>query len=319
MSRIRSLHPGQWTDEEFVACSMAARLLALALRNEADDNGVFEWKPLTIKMRCFPADSVVVADLLAELAAQDLIRQFQVGGKSYGAIKGFRRWQRPEKPKAWHPLPDSMRAYVGLSTNDPSPDEGNSPPSADRPPTDRQPVADQSPKVISEGRREEGGDKMEVEPPSEVVPPARDEPDECVVAVDAWNALASETGLPQVQRLTEPRRRSLKQRLAECGGIEGWNSALARIRGSPFLLGEGPKGWRADFDFVVQAKSFTKLMEGSYDGRNQDRTATDAAVRRAAIVAALGDELGAGGFDPGADAGRDDAWPGGGEIIDAPG
>ena len=31
MARIRSLHPGQWTDEAFVQCSAFARLLALGL------------------------------------------------------------------------------------------------------------------------------------------------------------------------------------------------------------------------------------------------------------------------------------------------
>ena len=56
MPRIRSVHPGQWTDENFVSCRPTARLLALGLRNEADDQGIFEWKPLTLKMRLFAAD-----------------------------------------------------------------------------------------------------------------------------------------------------------------------------------------------------------------------------------------------------------------------
>ena len=34
---------------------------------ESDDAGVFEWKPLQIKMRIFPADAVDVAAMLAEL------------------------------------------------------------------------------------------------------------------------------------------------------------------------------------------------------------------------------------------------------------
>lgn len=114
MARIRSIHPGQWTDEQFVSVSFAARLLALGLRNEADDNGVFEWKPITIKMRLFAADNVNVADLLDELSASDIVQRFDEGGKSFGAIRNFRRWQRPEKPNSVHPLPERLRKYVGL-------------------------------------------------------------------------------------------------------------------------------------------------------------------------------------------------------------
>ena len=85
-------------------------------------------------------------------------------------------------------------------------------------------------------------------------------------AVSGWNAMARQHGLSTVQRLTEPRRRSLKARLAECGGIEGWERALHLITESPFLLGQTGE-WKADFDFVLQAKSFTKLMEGTYGNR----------------------------------------------------
>ena len=86
-------------------------------------------------------------------------------------------------------------------------------------------------------------------------------------AFEAWNALASAEGLPKAQFLTPERRRKIKTRLGECGGLDGWRDALAKIRGSPWCLGENASGWRADLDFVLQRKSFTKLMEGSYDGR----------------------------------------------------
>ncbi|BBK37707.1 hypothetical protein STAQ_27850 [Allostella sp. ATCC 35155] len=114
MARIRSIHPGQWTDEEFVSLSFAARLLAIGLRNEADDHGVFEWKPITIKMKLFAADNVDVSALLDELVDARQIQRFEVDGKAYGAIRAFRRWQRPEKPKATFPLPRGLRAYIGL-------------------------------------------------------------------------------------------------------------------------------------------------------------------------------------------------------------
>ena len=83
MARIRSIHPGQWTDEDFVSLSPFARLLAIALRNEADDQGVFEWKPVTIKIKLFPADNVDVPALLDELVAARQIAR--IGSRSTGA------------------------------------------------------------------------------------------------------------------------------------------------------------------------------------------------------------------------------------------
>jgi hypothetical protein len=121
MSRIRSLHPGQWTDENFVSCSPFARLLALAIRGECDDQGVFEWKPITIKMRLFPADDVDVSALLAELVDTNQVLAFEHDGKAYGLVRNFRKFQRPQKPNAIFPLPDRHRTYVGIAPVDPVP------------------------------------------------------------------------------------------------------------------------------------------------------------------------------------------------------
>ena len=174
MARIRSMHPGQWTDEAFVSCSPMARLLAIALRNVADDQGVFEWKPLGLKMQIFPGDSVDVVALLAELSATDQVREYEASGKRYGAIRNFRKWQRPEKPKAVHPIAESILLYVGLSSNA-SPSQGalstteptsgtvQAPMDAAWSDVDRRPIDDQSPtsRGISIQRKEVGGRREE--------------------------------------------------------------------------------------------------------------------------------------------------------------
>ena len=289
MARIRSLHPGQWTDEDFVACSFPARLLALALRNEADDNGVFEWKPLAIKMRLFPADPVDVAALLDELSANRQVASFEESGKRYGVIRNFRRWQRPDKPKSWHPLPDTLRSYAGLVD--------------DRAPTARPPVADRSPNSSAEvgGRRkeeDEGGNPEEgggagapapspPEPdqprsqggalaPAPAAQPDRDPDDLLPIALDRttegeavrrWNAMAVQYDLPAVAKLTEARRRALRARLRDAGGIEGITAAIERVSRSAFCRGSSDRGWRADFDWFVSERGFTRLMEGKFDDR----------------------------------------------------
>jgi hypothetical protein len=112
MARIRSIHPGLFTDEAFMTASPHARLLIIGIWTEAWDDGVFEWKPLTLKARLFPVDAVNVADLLAELAGLDFVKQFETGGKQYGAIRNFQKYQRPKKPNSSRLLPEHMREYV---------------------------------------------------------------------------------------------------------------------------------------------------------------------------------------------------------------
>lgn len=115
MARIRSVHPAQFTDEAWVSCSAMARLLFIGLWTDADDRGVFEWRPLQIKMRLLPADHIDIGGLLDELADAGLLRRFE-DGASYGAIKDFQKYQRPQKPRAQYPLPDELVPFVtGIS------------------------------------------------------------------------------------------------------------------------------------------------------------------------------------------------------------
>ncbi|NTG48601.1 hypothetical protein G6M04_14505 [Agrobacterium rhizogenes] len=115
MSRIRSLHPGFFTDERLVSTSIAARMLFLGLGVEADDKGIFEWKPVTLKMRIFPADNFDVAALLDELERGEVLRSYEIDGRKYGAIRNFRRHQRPKTPNDIHPITPEFSIYVGLS------------------------------------------------------------------------------------------------------------------------------------------------------------------------------------------------------------
>jgi len=91
---------------------MAARVLLFGIWTDADDNGVFEWKPLSLKMRIFPADNIEVVDLLNELAAANVIKEFESGGRKWGAVRNFGKYQKPKKPHYKHELPNELRTYV---------------------------------------------------------------------------------------------------------------------------------------------------------------------------------------------------------------
>jgi hypothetical protein len=111
-----------------------------------------------------------------------------------------------------------------------------------------------------DARREEG---KEVSPVGDTPPPI----DEIAACVSAYNATADRAGWPKVQTVSRARRAALSQRLRECGGATGWEVALAKAEASDFLNGRTAKPFTASFDFLTQAKSFTRLMEGNYDNR----------------------------------------------------
>ena len=118
MGRIRSIHPSQWTDENFVECSFAARLLAIGIRNESDDNGIFEWKPVGLKMKLFPADAVDMASLLVELMKANQICQYELDGRVYGAVRNFKVYQSPKSPNFLFPVTAEILEYVGEQSLD---------------------------------------------------------------------------------------------------------------------------------------------------------------------------------------------------------
>lgn len=168
MARIRSLHATQWNDDDFIECSPFARLLALALRNFTDDQGVFEWKPSQIKRSCLPGDACDVKPLLRELIDHNQVRPFTVDGKDYGAIRNFGRWQRPKSPNSTYPLPAEFRKYVALRGADFGNGVASAPPISEMDDDEPVPISEKSIAEVG-GRRLEVGDKKKVS----VVPTSR--------------------------------------------------------------------------------------------------------------------------------------------------
>jgi hypothetical protein len=253
MSRIRSIHPGLWTDERFVCASPMARLFFMGLWNECDDYGSFEWSPLKLKMRLLPGDNADAVDLLAELADAGSVMRYEVGEKSYGAVRNFCQFQRPKKPNAVHPQTDEVRNWVNIearSTRDGSEEVPN-----------ELPTASESPR-----QRKDGGGNGKVEESSnEDLSVCTDPPPLTKSEIlDAWHQRMVPLGFPAVAKMTAHRERQLKARLKD-STLEEWQRAMDALERSAFCRGENDRGWRADFDFLLQPKSFTKLLEGAYD------------------------------------------------------
>lgn len=124
MSRIRSVHPGLASDEAFMTMTMAAKAAWPLLWTECDDAGVFEWKPIVLKARIFPAESLDFAAILSELVELGCVKRVEIEGKPYGLIRNFGKYQRPKSPAYKFPrpgvfsLPEEHRAYVAVFPKD---------------------------------------------------------------------------------------------------------------------------------------------------------------------------------------------------------
>ena len=105
---------------------------------------------------------------------------------------------------------------------------------------------------------------------------------------DHYNEVAEELGLPKCRVLTKTRLAQVKARVAEIGE-DGLHEAIDNLRDSAFCQGLNPRGWRASFDFVMQASSCIKLLEGAYsDGPAQRKMSNLERVMQDAVEGTSG-------------------------------
>ena len=241
MARIRTIKPDFWTDEKIVDLSAFARLLFIGTWNFADEHGRGEFSEKRMKMQILPGDPVDIHELLGEIREAGLIEVYDVEGKQYFQIKGFCKHQKTDRREV-----------------------------SKFPPPQNSPEIPLDPPTSASGKERKGKErkgKEEVAPKGACRPA---EPSDAQRVFEIYNETAKELGWPVAQAI-KPRLSKINARLRECGGVDGWQAAMAKARASPFLSGsdgrsDGHENWRPDLDFFLQAKSFTKLMEGSYDG-----------------------------------------------------
>jgi hypothetical protein len=232
-----------------------ARLFFMGLWNECDDYGSFEWAPLKLKMRLLPGDNADANELLSELIEAGSVLKYEVGGKAYGAVRNFCQYQRPKKPNSTFPQTAAVRQWVNIEARS-SRDGSEAVP-------DEFPTSSEIPRQ----RKEEGGRMEEIEEESsnedlsiETDPPPLSKSE----ILEAWHDRMVPLGFPAVRKMTAQRERQLAARLKD-STLEEWQRAMDALERSDFCRGKNDRGWRADFDFLLQPKSFTKLLEGAYD------------------------------------------------------
>lgn len=112
MPRIRSVKPEFWTDFDLASkLSRDARLLYVALWNNADEHARLPGDPRFVKGQCFPYDDdlgpVEIDALLDELVAAEKVTRYFVDGAPYLVIPSLGDHQRlePGKVASRHPAP----------------------------------------------------------------------------------------------------------------------------------------------------------------------------------------------------------------------
>lgn len=88
--------------------------------------------------------------------------------------------------------------------------------------------------------------------------------------VALYNSMLGDV-LPQVMKITEQRRRHIRARSKDlCPTLDRWKELFEAVRSSPFLLGENPRRWQCNFDWLLSEGAAAKVLEGVYGSRRKN-------------------------------------------------
>lgn len=81
--------------------------------------------------------------------------------------------------------------------------------------------------------------------------------------IDSYNAICGGR-LPKVTKLTDKRKRSIKNCLAQGITVNDLSRAFKAAANTPFLTGKNDRCWTANFDFIIKPDNIVKILEGAY-------------------------------------------------------
>ncbi len=112
MSRMRTIKPGFFTDDELAEVPVLGRLLFAGLWCLADREGRLEDRPRRIKAEVLPFDSCNIDRLLGQLADRGFIQRYEIDGHRFIQITNFTKHQNPhvKEPASTIPAPDEHGA-----------------------------------------------------------------------------------------------------------------------------------------------------------------------------------------------------------------
>jgi len=89
-------------------------------------------------------------------------------------------------------------------------------------------------------------------------------PTPCSRIFDMYNELSQARGLRSIKSISGKRKTQTNARLKEYG-IDGFVELFNKVADSVFLCGGGERGWKVDFDWLIDPANMQKVLEGKYD------------------------------------------------------
>lgn len=75
--------------------------------------------------------------------------------------------------------------------------------------------------------------------------------------------------LPDIKAWNKDRQKKSDQRWSEKPDFEYWTEVVKKLSASKFCTGGNDRGWRADFDFLLQPNTHVRAIEGRYDNNTK--------------------------------------------------
>ena len=233
MARKRMIDPNIWQSEDFGNLSDLAKLIFIGLFSLADDEGRGRCNPVYLKSTLFPyKEGLRSADVevaLSEISRTMSVVFYSCDEKSYYSLYNWSTWQKIDKPTdskipAFDENDENIRRIFV---------EGSS----------------RTSRKVAPNRIEENKKRIEQEEKRKRI-------------VEVYNLYC--TNLPQVQKLTDKREKSIDKFLKEFS-IEQFEEICKKANTSEFLTGKNDRKWKADFDFLMRTDKATNILENKYN------------------------------------------------------
>jgi len=247
MGRIRTIKPEFFKNlklfELEVETGLPLRLAFAGIWTVCDREGRFEWIPRQIKVDALPYDEVDFSRVLHALATRDFVRKYVVNGVEYGHVPAFADHQAINGKEK--------------SSNLPIPNENNELYRVDDAWVTRE-------QRVPQGKERKGKERNKGSSDYELGFSEPKQQDEIALALEAYKTIAVAAGCTDVRKLDAGRKKRIKDRLQDVGGLDGWREAMWKAAKSEFLTGK-KTDWKANLDFFLEPSKFNKFLEGQYD------------------------------------------------------
>lgn len=77
------------------------------------------------------------------------------------------------------------------------------------------------------------------------------------------------TRLPKCQSLSSNCKQAIKAGICAGKKMEDFKLLFEKAEASRFLRGENPRGWQANFDWLIKESNMVKVLEGMYDNQSE--------------------------------------------------